>query len=450
MKTRKNMLLLACIGMVAVQTACTNYDADDHKFGNVVYLDVAETSEVQAATIKNTLDVFDRTFAATLAYPSDQDVTLSVTVDPSLVERYNARYGTAWPMLDAKYYALSAETATIAAGKTTSETLTLRLQNLLGEGAEQTGALPLDETYLVPVTIAQSSVPTLPTSSTVYYVVKRSSNITVAAQLGEGNWINFPTLDKYGTNSSAWNGLTAMTYEALIYIDQFATTDAEGLPVNISSVLGVEQYLLLRIGDTNFERQQLQFDGSGSGSQFGKFPGKDATKNLEAGRWYHVACTYDQAARTVCVYVDGKIQSEETGVGIATPSEDNRINLAMRALYDYYLNNPTEDNEKKYGGFVDAYQFFIGKSYDEKRPLNGKIAEARVWSVARTPEQIWENMYNVENPADDPTLLGYWKFNEGAGNTVKDYSMYGNDGVAEIDITWPSGIEIPKINETNE
>ncbi len=116
---------------------------------------------MQAATIKNTLDVFDRTFAATLAYPSDQDVTLSVTVDPSLVERYNVRYGTSWPMLDAKYYTLSAETATIAAGKTTSETLTLHLQNLLGEGADQTGALPLDETYLVPVTISQSSVPTL-------------------------------------------------------------------------------------------------------------------------------------------------------------------------------------------------------------------------------------------------------------------------------------------------
>ena len=276
MKTRKNMLLLACIGMVAVQTACTNYDADDHKFGNVVYLDVAETSEVQAATIKNTLDVFDRTFAATLAYPSDQDVTLSVTVDPSLVERYNVRYGTSWPMLDAKYYTLSSETATIAAGKTTSETLTLHLQNLLGEGAEQTGALPLDETYLVPVTIAQSSVPTLATSSTVYYVVKRSSNITVAAQLGEGNWINFPTLDKYGANSQAWNGLTAVTYEALIYIDQFATStvtsDGNTNAVNISSVMGVEQYLLLRIGDTNFERQQLQFDGSGAGSKFGKFP----------------------------------------------------------------------------------------------------------------------------------------------------------------------------------
>ena len=436
--------------LLGALTACERYDADDHKFGNVVYLNVSQTSPVQLATFSNNRETYDCTLQAALTYPAAQDVRVSLAVDPSLVAAYNARYGTAWPMLDEKYYTLSAAETTIAAGRTVSDVVTLQLRGLMGEGEEQTGALPLDETFLVPVRISGASMDVLRGSDVAYYVVKRSSAITVAAQLGEGNWINFPTLDKYGTNSSAWNGLTAMTYEELIYIDQFATTDAEGLPVNISSVLGVEQYLLLRIGDTNFERQQLQFDGSGSGSQFGKFPGKDATKNLEAGRWYHVACTYDQAARTVRIYVDGQLQSEESGVGIATQSEDNRINLAMRALYDYYLNNPTEENEKKYGGFVDAYQFFIGKSYDEKRPLNGKIAEARVWSVARTPEQIWENMYNVENPADDPTLLGYWKFNEGAGNTVRDYSMYGNDGVAESDITWPAGIEIPKINETNE
>lgn len=442
--------LITFFVLLGALTACERYDADDHKFGNVVYLNVSQTSPVQLATFSNNRETYDCTLQAALTYPAAQDVQVSLAVDPSLVADYNARYGTAWPMLDEKYYTLSAPETTIAAGRTVSDPVTLQLRELMGKGEEQTGALPLDETFLVPVRISGASMDVLRGSDVAYYVVKRSSAITVAAQLGAGNWINFPTLDKYGTNSSAWNGLTAMTYEALIYIDEFATTDAEGLPVNISSVLGVEQYLLLRIGDTNFERQQLQFDGSGSGSQFGKFPGKDATKNLEAGRWYHVACTYDQAARTVRIYVDGKIQSEQTGVGIATQSEDNRINLAMRALYDYYLNNPTEDNEKKYGGFVDAYQFFIGKSYDEKRPLNGKIAEARVWSVARTPEQIWENMYNVENPADDPTLLGYWKFNEGAGNTVRDYSMYGNDGVAESDITWPAGIEIPKINETNE
>ena len=59
-------------------------------------------------------------------------------------------------------------------------------------------------------------------------------------------------------------------------------------------------------------------------------------------------------------------------------------------------------------------------------------------------------LYEIENPENDSTLLGYWKFNEGSGNTVKDYSMYGNDGVAKYDIIWPQGIEIPKLNENNE
>ena len=169
-----------------------------------------------------------------------------------------------------------------------------------------------------------------------------------------------------------------------------------------------------------------------------------------------MACTYDQATQTVRVYVDGKIQSEETGVGITAPSKKNQINLAMRALYDLWNSASEADkpqyetDDTGYNKLGDAYQFFIGKSYDDYRPLNGKIAEARVWSVARTPEQIWENMYEITDPESDPTLLGYWKFNEGSGNTVKDYSMYGNDGVAEIDIVWPTGIEIPKINETEE
>ena len=446
--------------LLAAFTACERFDADERKFDNVVYLDVSQTNPVQLATFSNNRETYDCTFQATLAYPADGDVQVSFEVDPSLVGTYNARYGTQWPMLDAKYYALSTETATIPAGRTVSEVVTLQLRELMGEGEEQTGALPLDETYLVPVRISGASMEILGGSDVAYFVVKRSSAITVAAQLGEGNWINFPTLDKYGANSQAWNGLTAVTYEALIYIDQFATStvtsDGNTNKVSISSIMGVEQYLLLRIGDTNFERQQLQFDGSGSGSQFGKFPGSDVTKNLETGRWYHVACTYDQATQTVRIYVDGKIQSEETDVGISIPSKKNQINLAMRALYDLWNTAPDdqksqyETEDTGYNELGDAYQFFIGKSYDEYRPLNGKIAEARVWSVARTPEQIWENMYDIENPADDPTLLGYWKFNEGTGNTVKDYSMYGNDGVAATDIVWPIGIEIPKINETEE
>ena len=454
MKIANKYLLFAVTALLAF-SACTSYDADDKKFANVVYLDVAKTTDVQSAIIKKTLDETSRSFSATLAYPSGEDVTVSFAVDPSMTAIYNARFGTNWPVLDAKYYELSEENVVIPAGKTTSEIVKLNLKGLLGTGEEQTGALPLDETYLLPVTITQSSISVLNASSTVYYLVKRSSNITTAAQL-TNNWIEFPTLDKYVPTSMAWNNLRAFTYEALIFIDDFKvsteTTDdpPQTISVNISTVMGVESSQLLRIGDTNFERRQLQFDGSGAGTAFGKFPETDATKNLEKGQWYHVACTYDQATRIVRVYVNGKIQSEGKEMGVATPTESNSINLAMRALYDMYVKNPTPDNEKKYGGWSDARQFFIGYSYDAYRPLNGKIAEARVWSVARTPEQIWKNMYEIENPEQDATLLGYWKFNDGEGNTVKDYSQYGNDGVAHSDLVWPDGIEILKINETEE
>lgn len=454
MKTANKYLLFAVTALLAFG-ACTSYDADDKKFGNVVYLDVAKTTDVQSAIIKKTLDQADRSFSATLAYPSAQDVTVSVAVDPSMTANYNARFGTNWPAIDAKYYELSEENVVIPAGKTTSEVVKLRFKELLGAGEEETGALPLDETYLLPLTITQSSIAVLNASSTVYYLVKRSSNITTAAQL-TNNWIEFPTLDKYVPTSMAWNGLKGFTYEALIFIDDFKTqTETSDDPpqtiaVNISTVMGIEASQLLRIGDTNFERRQLQFDGSGAGSAFGKFPERNVSKSLEKGLWYHVACSYDQATRTARIYVNGKIQSEGREIGVTGSTDDNGINLAMRALYDMYVQNPTEENEKKYGTWSDARQFMISYSYDAYRSLNGKIAEARVWSVARTPDQIWENMYEIVNPEQDATLLGYWKFSEGEGNTVKDYSQYGNDGQAKNDLVWPDGIEIPKINETEE
>ena len=453
---KNNLYLLAAALLAVAFTGCKNDEYDNKSpFDNVVYLNVSENSDTQVTTFKKTLPDLPKTFSVVLSYPASQAVSIGVEVDPSLVASYNARHNTSWTMLDAKYYELSATELTIPAGKTISDAVTLKLKNLDGSGEVE--ELPIDQTYLLPVTIADvgGGVAKLHSSATAYYLVKRSSAITVAAQLTD-NWIEFPTLDKYSESSKAWNGLTAVTYEALIYLDDFATSNATGSPVNISSIMGVEQYLLLRIGDTNFERQQLQFDGSGAGSSFGKIPGRDATKNLEKGRWYHVACTYDQAARTARIYVDGQIQSEATDVGISAQSKKNQINLAMRALYDLW--NTAPDNEKPqyetddtgYNKLGEAYQFFLGRSYDDYRPLNGKIAEARVWSVARTLEQIWENMYEIENPENDSTLLGYWKFNEGSGNTVKDYSMYGNDGVAKYDIIWPQGIEIPKLNENNE
>ena len=322
---------------------------------------------------------------------------------------------------------------TIPAGRTMSEQVVIKFKNLAGEGEDQTGAMEIDKTYLFPVRLTSADMDVMGDAGLAWYLVRRSSAITVAVQLTD-NWINFPLLDEPGPIADTYNGLTAITYEALIWIDKFDLENGFGA-CNISTIMGVEQYLLLRIGDTNFERQQLQFDGSGAGTSFGKFPESDPSKKLYEGCWYHVACTYDYATRVARTYVDGKIQSEANEMGTATEG----INLAQRAIAE------VEEGKEK-----QSYQFFIGKSYNDFRPLQGKIAEARVWSVARTPEQIWENMYRIENPEEDATLIGYWKFDEGQGNTVKDYSQYHNDGVAAYDLSWVEGIEIPEINKEEE
>ena len=428
----RNINFIIRIAVLALLVSCNRFEPVDHVFDNCAYLDVSATSQTQAATFGNRVGSLEKHLCVALSYPSDKDVKATISVDASLTDAFNHRYGTDYQLLPDAYLDFSPVSVTIEAGKVNSEKVSIGFKNLMGQGEDQTGAMEIDKTYLLPVRLSSEDISTMDGSSVAYYLVKRSSAITVAAQLTD-NWIEFPLMDTPGEVADAYNGLTALTYEALVNVDRFDLDNKDGV-CNISTVMGVEQYLLLRIGDANFERQCLQFDGSGNGSQFGKLPSKsDPAKKLYSGSWYHVACTYDQNERVARIYVNGKLIDEVKEAGVAGPTADNKITLAMRAL-----------------GMPEAYQFFIGKSYNDFRPLQGKIAEARVWRVARTGDEIWKNMYRIENPKDQKDLIGYWKFNDGEGNVVKDYSWVGNHGKAVGDIIWPDGIEIHEINKEEE
>lgn len=428
----RNFNFIIRIAVLSLLVSCNRFEPVDHVFDNCAYLDVSATSQTQAATFGNRVGSLEKHLCVALSYPSDKDVKATISVDASLTDAFNHRYGTDYQLLPDAYLDFSPVSVTIEAGKVNSEKVSIGFKNLMGQGEDQTGAMEMDKTYLLPVRLSSEDISTMDGSSVAYYLVKRSSAITVAAQLTD-NWIEFPLMDTPGEVADAYNGLTALTYEALVNVDRFDLDNKDGV-CNISTVMGVEQYLLLRIGDANFERQCLQFDGSGNGSQFGKLPSKsDPAKKLYSGSWYHVACTYDQNERVARIYVNAKLIDEVKEAGVAGPTADNKITLAMRAL-----------------GMPEAYQFFIGKSYNDFRPLQGKIAEARVWRVARTGDEIWKNMYRIENPKDQKDLIGYWKFNDGEGNVVKDYSWVGNHGKAVGDIIWPDGIEIHEINKEEE
>ena len=414
MKQNKILIILAFLCLLA---SCKSDDyADGTPLSNAVYIDAAEIVPETRVTFKKTVSELDREFRAVFTSRVHAATTVQFAVDAAAVERFNRREGTSYNLLDKAHYEFSTLNSEVEAGKNESQPVTIHFKEL--------EALEIDETALLPVSIVGNTAGggVLDGSQTVYYLVRRSSAITTAANLADCYmWIpSYETAE----GRAALNGLSALTYEALVNVHDFAG-DA-----GISTVMGAEQHCLVRFGDTGFPRQQLQTQCGG-----GKFPEADKSKELQAGEWYHVAMTWDLVTAKICFYVNGRLQSEGT-----MPYDSATIDLARA--------------EK------DAYRFLIGYSYNTGRILNGLISQVRVWAVARTQQEIYRDMYDVEEPESKPELRAWWKFDEGQGNIVKDWSMYHNDAVCldgkndfeagernEGTLKWDNSIEIPQLNK---
>ena len=118
------------------------------------------------------------------------------------------------------------------------------------------------KTYLVPLTISETSggVHLLNGSKTLFYLVRRSSAITVAANLKD-NYLEVPTfLDE--EKNACLKELGQITMEALIYERTYIQrTKQYGRCIGYQYDHGSRTAFLNRIGDTSFPRQQLQMQG---------------------------------------------------------------------------------------------------------------------------------------------------------------------------------------------
>ncbi|WP_195532680.1 DUF1735 and LamG domain-containing protein [Bacteroides finegoldii] len=430
MRIHKLYQCLAAATLLFLPVACDNTDYSDHSpFDNSAYLNVAATKNAETFTFNRKVTNQTKTFTVKLSYPSGEDVKINLKVDPSLIAVYNAKNDTHYEMLSAEHYQLSQESVTIPAGKITSDEVSIKFLKL--------DELEIDATYLCPLSISGAEgVGVMDGSRTMYYLVRRSSAITTAMNL-KNVYVAVPGFDKGSPTADVVNNLSAITMEAIIRVNSFQK--------EISSIMGIEQYYLMRIGDANFPNQQLQVQ-----STFGKFPEASKQKLLLAGEWYHVALTWDLANATIAFYVNGQLQSISNAHG---KSDLTSINLGDKVPDDEFGN----------GG---DFNFYFGRSYGEShdisRQFDGEICEARIWSVARTAEQIWQNMYDIPNPTEEPNLCAYWKFDEGTGLKVVDRTGHGNDAKVipywkgsdhtevysktDADL-WPSGIEVPKVNQ---
>jgi len=132
---------------------------------------------------------------------------------------------------------------------------------------------------------------------------------------------------------------------------------------------------------------------------------------LGLNTWYHLASVYNGASMKL--YVNGILQSTVDVSGTPTTAEGVIMNFG---------DNPTWQG-----------RFF-----------NGVMDEIRIWNVARTEQEIQDNM-TVELTGNEEGLVGYWPMNEGAGSTIGDQSGNENAGtLLNMDETnWVDGFTPP-------
>ena len=119
-----------------------------------------------------------------------------------------------------------------------------------------------------------------------------------------------------------------------------------------------------------------------------------STTGVEAGKWQHWAVVFDRTGNRVLFYKDGALDNTVESVGFPPATVDQ-----------------TDD-------------VFVGKDPGTTRVLQANLDDIRVWSVARTAQEILDN-FKKELKGDDANFQAYWNFNAGNAN---DVTAKGNNG----------------------
>ena len=363
--------------------SCQNNDIDDeHHYDNKVFVTSQQVRD--DLLIKETISEATRSISYRLAEPLDREVNISFDAAPQLTAAYNLAFNDSAQVLAADYYEIPVKSVTIKAGDISSDDVVVNFKN--------TNKLDKSRRYVLPVTITDADIEVLDSKRTAYFIFKGAALINVVANIEK---IYFPI--SWKTDMSNVN---AITVEALLRSDDWEA----GRDNALSSIFGIEGRFLLRIGDADRPRDQLQCVAPG-----GNFPAPNAVAGLPTKEWVHIAVVYDAGTHERIYYKDGvKVYSDEN------------------ATYALNLTSGC----------------YIGKSYDNTRWLPGDISEVRIWNIQRTGEEIAKNPYEVDPHASG--LVAYWKFNEGTGSAIKDHTGNGNDITASGTPTWVN-VELPPV-----
>lgn len=401
-------------GFIAAALALVGCSKQQDSFENKLFVNAnSYRNEVRVATDEG-VKTLNRSVELGIAQPMSNDIHVNFVKSPELLDIYRrAYYDPEVELLPENVCDLSGVEAVIRAGDVASKPVTLTFNGL--------DKLDYTKSYVLPVSIKSDGIEVLNSSRTLYYVVKEASLVNCVAELKSNRaWPVWDNFDKV-------KNLETFTMEALINCHAF-NNDSK-----IETVMGVEDHFLIRIGDVTIPSNQIQIAVAYKDVEGGSTYRRDVTDaalQLKTDRWYHIAVTFDKG--NVKVYLDGRLRAQNDISAIGNrPGKDGNLETVYFKSVDFGAAHSEEDDGK-------PRCFWVGYSYNQDRFLDGMIAEARLWNKVLTVEEINKpnHFYKLYADEIDESLLAYWKFSDGTGKSVKDWSIYGNNLTAEQELIW--------------
>ncbi len=419
---KSNKIILAALATI-VFAGC---ETEEKLLKNHLFIEADLKSEVRVATDEGVTEI-TRELSVGIASPEANDIEAVFAASPEQLDTYRqAYYDPEAVLLPESHYKADGLKVVVKSGDVTSSKALLPFTGL---GVNQ--GLDYTKTYVLPVSVSSPDIDVLERAKTMYFVIKEASLVNVVGDMTSNcAWPEWGSFDEAGN-------LETLTMEALINCHGFNNKEIE-------TVMGIEDHCLIRIGDAQLPKNQIQIalskrDVDDATTYRGNLT--DASLQLRADRWYHIAMTFDKGY--VKVYLDGRLKIEKDCSLIGQrPGPDGKTENVYFTSVNFKVPHSDEmDNRPRC--------FWIGYSYNNERYLDGMIAEARVWNRVLSAEEIaapnhFYKIYPDEKTGQfDPSLLAYWKFSEGKGKTIKDYSIYGHDLTADHDLLWYP-VSLPK------
>lgn len=250
------------------------------------------------------------------------------------------------------------------------------------------------------------------------------TTLSIVGTIGATATINAPLVQSF----TAGENITA---EDAVYLQNTASSYTDSFDFELSSneylsIADASQTGLEFTGDFTIEMWFRFESDTGNSAMVSKFLSGDKTML--------VRCNPDASNASVqlALSTDGTTDNAVTATGLSIPVGSwayLAISYATSGTTVIYTANeytpPTVRSTSgtiSGSGWNSAAAFQIGAFNGASEPMDGLIAEVRVWSDVRTPEEIGAN-YNVALVGNEANLVGYWKFD----NNLLDETSNNND-----------------------